>query len=121
MVFFVKNWKIWVCFLGGILGVDKVFGDILNSKQSTLEEKNVHICKWPNGSIQGFFQKMEILKLILFWKNKYRESVWWFSIKLTSDSRREKCRFVSGQSWNFPKGSTYTFCKNWNILNLFPL
>lgn len=49
MVFFVKNWKIWVCFLGGILGVDKVFGDILNSKQSTLEEKNVHICKWPKN------------------------------------------------------------------------
>ena len=33
----------------GILGVDKVFGDILNSIQSTLEEKNVHICEWPKN------------------------------------------------------------------------
>ena len=58
------------CFFWGILGVDKVFGDILNSTQSTLEEKNVHICEWPknwsfsNGSIQGFCQKMDILKQV---------------------------------------------------------
>lgn len=74
MVFFVKNWKIWNCFFGGILGVDKVFGDILNSKQSTLEEKNVHICEWPknwsfsNGSIQGFCQKMESCNWFFFGK-----------------------------------------------------
>lgn len=40
--------KIKLFFLG-ILGVDKVFGDILNSTQSTLEEKNVHICEWPKN------------------------------------------------------------------------
>ena len=50
MVFFVKNLKKKLnCFFLGILGVDKVFGDILNSTQSTLEEKNVHICKWPKN------------------------------------------------------------------------
>ena len=36
-------------FFMGILGVDKIFGDILNSIQSTLEEKNVHICEWPKN------------------------------------------------------------------------
>lgn len=40
--------KIKLFFLG-ILGVDKVFGHILNSTQSTLEEKNVHICEWPKN------------------------------------------------------------------------
>lgn len=46
--FFVKNLKNKIkLFFLGILGVDKVFGDILNSTQSTLEEKNVHICEWP--------------------------------------------------------------------------
>ena len=65
----IKKKKIKLFFLG-ILGVDKVFGDILNSTQSTLEEKNVHICEWPknwsfsNGSIQGFCQKMDILKQV---------------------------------------------------------
>ena len=48
MVFFVKNLKKKMkLFFLGILGVDKVFGDILNSTQSTLEEKNVNICEWP--------------------------------------------------------------------------
>lgn len=111
--------KFEIVFFFSILGVDKVFGDVLKSKQSTLEEKNVHLwmakklifSKWIN---QGFCQKMDILKLFLFGKNKSREDVWRCSVQLTSHSRREKCRFVSGQkSWNFPKGSTYTFCKNW--------
>lgn len=35
----LKNLK----FFFSILGVDKVFGDVLKSKQSTLEEKNVHL------------------------------------------------------------------------------
>ena len=61
--FFVKNWKIWNCFFFSILGVDKVFGDVLKSKQSTLEEKNVHL--WMAKKLifskrinQGFCQKM---------------------------------------------------------------
>jgi len=42
----LKNLKL---FFFSILGVDKVFGDVLNSKQSTLEEKNVHICEWSKN------------------------------------------------------------------------
>lgn len=104
-------------FFFSILGVDKVFGDVLKSKQSTLEEKNVHLwmakklifCKRIN---QGFCQKMDILKLFLFGKNKSREDVWWCSIQLTSHSRREKCRFVSGQKVEiFQRGQPIHFAK----------
>lgn len=40
--FLSKIEKFEIVFLS-ILGVDKVFGDVLKSKQSTLEEKNVHL------------------------------------------------------------------------------
>ena len=43
MVFFVKKLKNLNLIFFSISGVDKVFGDVLNSKQSTSEEKNVHI------------------------------------------------------------------------------
>lgn len=67
MVFSVKNWTIWN-FWGGILGVDKVFGDILNSKQSTLEEKNVHICEWPkNWSFSNGSSPANFVKKWKFW------------------------------------------------------
>ena len=63
MFFLSKIEKFEIVFFFSILGVDKVFGDVLKSKQSTLEEKNVHL--WMAKKLifskrinQGFCQKM---------------------------------------------------------------
>ena len=40
---FVKNWKFSNCSFLNILGVVKVFNDVLNSKQTILDEKNVRL------------------------------------------------------------------------------
>ena len=118
MIFCQKIEKFEIVFLS-ILGVDKVFSDVLKSKQSTLEEKNVHL--WMAKKLifskrinQGFCQKMDILKLFIFGENKSRENVWLCSIQLTSHSRREKCRFVSGQKveiLDFQRGQPIHFAK----------
>ena len=41
--FFCQKLKNLKLFFFSMLCVDKVFGDVLNSIQSTLEEKNVHL------------------------------------------------------------------------------
>ena len=40
---FVKNWKFWNFSFLNFLGVEKVFNDVLNSKQTILDEENVHL------------------------------------------------------------------------------
>ena len=43
MVFFLSKIEKFEIVFFSMLCVDKVFGDVLNSIQSTLEEKNVHL------------------------------------------------------------------------------
>ena len=64
-------------------------------------------------------QSRDFVKKWTFW-NKSRESVWWFSIQLTSRSRREKCRFVSGQKVEiFQRGQPIHFAKIGIFLTCF--
>ena len=67
-----------------------------------------------NGQKIDLFQTDQSGILSKNGENKSRENVWWCSIQLTSHSRREKCRFVSGQKveiLDFQRGQPIHFAK----------
>ena len=75
MVFFLSKIEKFEIVFFSMLCVDKVFGDVLNSIQSTLEEKNVHLwmpkkltfSKWINP---GILSKNENFETASFWEKQ---------------------------------------------------
>ena len=77
----VKNLKFIHPFFLGQIGLEKVFGAVLDGKQAILAFKNNNLRKskishFLKELVHGFGQKFEIYSSFLFWSNKLRRSVW---------------------------------------------
>ena len=77
----VKNLKFLLGLYLGKIGVEIVFGDVLDRKQAFPEYKNVDftwLSHWifPRGLIHDLGQKFEYFLLFLFGQNRVSNSVW---------------------------------------------
>ena len=77
----VKNVKFLHPFFLGKIGLEKLFGAILDRKEAILDYNNINLTRsctidiFPRGLASGFGQKFEISWLFLFRQNRLKKSV----------------------------------------------
>ena len=77
----VKNLKFLLGLYLGKIGLEIVFGDVLDRKQLFPDYISVDFAWWshwifPKGFIHDFGQKFEFFLLFLFGQNRVSNSVW---------------------------------------------
>ena len=77
----VKNLKFLLGLYSGKIGLEIVFGDVLDRKQLFPDYTSVDFAWWspwifPKVFIHDFGQKFEFLLLFLFGQNRVSNSVW---------------------------------------------
>ena len=81
----VKNYNFLHCLFLLKIGPETMFGDVLDRKESFLDNKNMYlICpkkigNFPNGLSHDFGQKFNVSSLFVFIENSPRNDVWGYS------------------------------------------